>query len=115
MDLIILINTAAAAGLCAICGYVIVHPRIHEGVVVKLGLIMLALGAFGVCASVPRMADVPELRPLLHALTLGNVGVSVAAAGIAWRIWHAPAARETWRRLTGWPELEDPPHREPMA
>jgi hypothetical protein len=109
VDIIVWLNTACAAGMCLLAGWVIVHPRIHEGVVTKVGLIVLACGAFGVAALIPRLCDVPEVKPLLNAITLGNVGVTIAAGGVAWRIWHAPEARQAFRRMTGWPDLDDRP------
>ncbi len=109
IDIIVWLNTGCAAGMCLLAGWVIVHPRIHEGVVTKVGLIVLACGAFGVAALVPKLADVPEVRPLLNAITLGNVGASIAWVGVAWRVWSAPEAREVFKRVTGWPELDDRP------
>lgn len=109
MDIIVFVNVAFSAALCMAVGAIIVAPRIHEGPIVKVGLIMLCIGLFGVALQIPRLADDPAVRPLLNAFTLGNAGLVVAVGGVAWRVWHQPAAREVMRRVTGWPDLDDRP------
>lgn len=109
MDIIVFINVAFAALLCCAVGAIIVAPKIHEGPVVKIGLIMLCVGLFGVAMQIPRLADDAAVRPLLNAITIGNAGLAISAVGVAWRIWHAPEARSAMKRMTGWPDLDDRP------
>lgn len=109
MDIIVIINFAFAAGLCIGVGAIIVAPQIHEGPIIKVGLILLCVGLFGVALQIPRLADHPDVRPLLHAFTLGNAGLSIAVGGLAWKVWHAPEARQVVRRITGWTELDERP------
>lgn len=109
MDVIIVINVAFSAVLCFAVAAIIVSPRIHEGPIVKIGLMLLCIGLFGVAMQIPRLADDAAVRPLLNAITLGNAGLAISAAGVAWRIWHAPEARQVVRRMTGWPDLDDRP------
>ena len=109
MDVIVIINTACAAVLCVAVGAIIVAPQIHEGPIVKVGLILLCIGLFGVALQIPQLAEHAAARPLLRAITFGNVGMSIVGGALAWRIWHAPEARQALRRATGWPDLDDRP------
>lgn len=109
MDIIIAINVVCAAALCLIIGWVIVTPRIHEGPIIKIGLVMLSCSLFGISALLPSLADEPLMRPFVHALLIGNCGIVIAVGGLAWRIWRRPEARAAAVALTGWPELTDHP------
>lgn len=109
MDVIVFINVAFSAALCMAVGAIIVAPKIHEGPVVKVGLILLCVGLFGVAMQIPRLADDAAVRPLLNAITIGNVGLTLSAVGVAWRVWHAPEARKAMRNVTGWPDLDERP------
>lgn len=108
MDWLSLFNVAFVALLCVAVGAVIVAPTIHEGPFIKVGLIVLFVGWFGVCAQITALADVQLVRPLLWSLTLVNAGLSVTGGGLAWRVWHQPEARQVLRRVTGWGDLPGP-------
>lgn len=115
MHWIIAINVGCAAALCLITAWAIVTPKIHEGPMIKIGLVLLDLGLFGVSALLPTLADQPSLLPLMHALLLGNVGVVVTAGGLAWRIWRRPDVRAAAVAITGWPPLHDDRPPDPLA
>lgn len=105
MDTLPALNVAFAALLCMAVGAVIVAPTIHEGPIIKVGLILMFAGWFGVSAQITALADVQAVRPLLWSLTLVNAGLSVSGGGFAWRVWHQPEARDALRRVTGWGDL----------
>jgi hypothetical protein len=117
MDALILINIICSAALCGAVAWVIVTPRIHEGPLIKVGLILLSVGLFGVAVQLPGLTPAvePELRPLINALTILHAGVTVATLGVVLRVRSDPAARKTLARITGWGNLDDQRPADPLA
>jgi len=81
----------------------IVSPRVHDGVVIKIGLICLALG-FGAIAPLLLSPDMLPFRTLgmERALMLVNAGIAVVIVGYLMR------KARTQRQITGstdWAEL----------
>lgn len=115
------LDIAAAAVLAGaflalvLAGWVIMDPRIHEGLVIKLGLITLAAGAFALLQHVPALSSsaATEAAPLLRALAACSAGVLTVSGGLLWRLWRYPEARQAARLVSGWTPLDDQPASEP--
>ena len=102
---------AAAFAALVLAGWVIMDPRIHEGLVIKLGLITLSVGAFALLQHVPALTDAgsTEAAPLLRAMAACSVGVLTAGGGLLWRLWRYPKARQAARLVSGWTPLDEQP------
>jgi hypothetical protein len=105
MDLLLSWVNAAACGLIslALIG-AILSPKVHDGIVIKVGLICLAAG-FGAIAL--RLIDgvaPDEVVGLERALLLVNAGIAVVIVGYLMRKArrHHPV-----RRSTDWAQLMD--------
>lgn len=105
MDLLLSLSNAAACGLIslALIG-AILSPKVHDGVVIKVGLICMAAG-FGAMAL--RLWDgvgPDEVLGIERALLLINAGVAVVIVGYLMRKAkvHHPV-----RRSTDWAQLMD--------
>lgn len=95
MDLLFMWLNAAACGLISVALIgAIISPRVHDGVIIKVGLICMAAG-FG-AISLQLLDGVEALaRPLL----LINAGIAVAILGYLTR---RVRARHPVRRTTDW-------------
>lgn len=105
MDVVLSLINAFACGLIALALIgAVLSPRVHDGVVIKLGLISMALG-FGAIAL--RMAD-ELLRGdgIERALALINGGIAVVILGYLLR--RARAGHPV-RRMTDWGDLDTQP------
>lgn len=105
MDLLISWINAAACGLIslALIG-AIVSPRVHDGIVVKVGLISMA-GGFGATAlSLIDGVGPDEIVSLERSLLLINAGIAVVIVGYLLRKArvHHPV-----RRATDWAALDE--------
>ena len=109
MPITLLVIVATALLCLAGASVVILHPRIHEGLLIKLGLILLSVGAIGLAAHVTHAGDHIDADDLamLRAMALCCTGLLVILAGLAWRIWRCPAARAAARQASGWAELDE--------
>lgn len=106
MDVLLSLINAFACGLIALALIgAVLSPRVHDGVVIKLGLISMALG-FGAIAL--RMTD-EVLRNdagIERALALINGGIAVVILGYLLRKAQAGHAL---RRMTDWGDLDIQP------
>lgn len=90
ITLAIIITTAA---MCAVgAAWIILDPRIHEGLFVKVGLVMICLGSYALIAHV---ADAGHLREaddiaLVRSIALCSAGLLCAVVGLLWRIYRLP-------------------------
>jgi len=112
---ITLLIIVITAGLCALGATVIImHPRIHEGLAIKSGLILLALGSAGLAAHITHAgAHVdPDDQAMLRALAMCCAGLLVVMASAAWRIWRCPLALRAVQSASGWTPLDDQPEAE---
>jgi hypothetical protein len=75
-----LMSLLAAAGLA----WVVLHPRIHEGVVVKTGLVMMIFGLLAVAGL--SSEQVTSARAWANAGLVFSTGVVVACVGAAIRM-----------------------------
>jgi multisubunit Na+/H+ antiporter MnhB subunit len=111
MDDLISLANAAGCGLIAVAlMWAVLSPDVHDGVVIKCGLILMALG-FGAVAV--RMLDpwsvdgVTVSEALSRSILLINIGAAVTFLGYRWRTRHKPPVR---RRASDWADLDSRGH-----
>ncbi len=111
MDAVLsLANTLGCGLLALLLVWAVLSPHVHDGLVIKSGLILMALG-FGSIAI--RMLDpwaAPEhlmAEALSRSILLINVGAAVVLVGYRWRTRHKPRTR---RRATDWGDLDSRRH-----
>lgn len=92
-----ILNAALSAGLAVLTAIAIMSPKFKDGVLVKLGLIMVCLGCIGGFSAFleHKTGAVAEI----HSLFLG--GVFLCSVGYVWR-----TRRGTARRLSDWIETQ---------
>ena len=103
-----LINSGACGLVSMALIGAVLHPKVHDGIVIKVGLICMALG-FGAIALLLYEGVMPRtLVGMEHALMLVNAGIAVVILGYVWRKSkvHHPV-----RRATDW---ADPMETRPM-
>lgn len=105
MDLLLAwINAAACASISLALVGAILSPKVHDGIIIKTGLICLAAG-FGAIAL--RMADgvgPDDVLSLERALLLVNAGIAVVIVGYLLRRSSLPHPA---RRSTDWTQPAD--------
>lgn len=106
MDILSIANALICLLLCGVIAWLILSPKIADGIVIKAGLIMSAMGLLG-CALILLGRDVPEWRALMAAWLLFHVGGLVVLGGLVLRIVRDPVAREVVHAVSGWPPLDD--------
>ena len=84
-DMIDLLNVVACMLLCLAALWAVLSPRVRDGIVIKLGLGLLALGFFGVGVT---LAGDLQAWVLGRALGLVHLGLLIVAGGLAWRWRH---------------------------
>lgn len=92
------LNILVCAFLACLCAAAVLSPRVKDGVVVKAGLILAALGFAGVGATL--FSESPPIA-VVRALGLLHVGLTVTICGWAWR-------KRRHRRLSDWMDLAAP-------
>lgn len=103
MNMLLAFDTVAAAVLATVCGWAVMSPRIHDGLVIKAGLILMSLGLALLSFSLADAAEVA--RPYIVAGSLVLVGLLVVVVGAALRVMNTPPRRR--RRVTDWGDLSD--------
>lgn len=103
MESLMNINAAASLALALLAAAAVISPRVRDGVVVKLGLILLALGAAGLGIA---LATGGPMDVALRALGLQTAGLFVIVIGVLLRVWR-PGPRR--RRASDWVALDTYP------
>lgn len=107
MGMALTLFNAAACGLIALALVgAILSPKVHDGIVIKAGLISMALG-FGSIAV--RMLDglgVDEAVHLARSILLINAGLAVVILGYLWRVARRGAPQ---RRINDWADFDTRP------
>ena len=103
MDTLLSFVNAGAFGLiCLALLGAILSPRVHDGVVIKMGLICMAMGFGAVALQLWQGIDEYSLLGLERALLLVNAGIAVVIVGYLWR--KAKVCHPV-RRSTDWADL----------
>lgn len=99
-QLLLIVNVACCLLLAALTAWAILSERVHDGVVVKAGLIAACIGF----AAVGLLLAAGEGGQRLgRALGLLHGGLLVMAAGVAWRLHRRPRSQF----LSHWMDVED--------
>ena len=99
--LLLIVNVAACLLLATAAAWAILSERVHDGVLIKLGLIGASLGF----AAVGLLLAAGEGgQPLGRALGLLHAGLLLVAGGVLWRAWRCG---HQLRRLSDWMDVED--------
>lgn len=111
MDLLLCWVNAAACGLIslALLG-AILSPKVHDGVVIKIGLISLAAGFGAIALRLFEGVNPDDVLGLERALLLVNAGIAVVIVGYLLRKArvHHPVRRSTdWAQLMDTRPMED--------
>lgn len=109
MDTLSVINAGVCLLMACGLGWLIMAPTVPDGIVIKLGLILAALGLLGCALVLGR--DVPDWRALMVAWLLVHVGALVVVGGLVLRVLRDPTARAVAHAVSGWPPLGDPGER----
>lgn len=105
MDAVAVLNGVGACGLSGLIGWAVLTPRVRDGVVVKAGLILMALGLMAL--GLQQLAGVTDAARMGRALLLLFAGMSVVAGGVLWRRAHAPRLS---RRASDWHDFDSRSH-----
>lgn len=82
---LMIVNGLASLGAAALLSLIVLHPRIHEGPVIKLGLIAMIFGCFGSFAAAA-FAHVDAWHAHWHAGILIRAGLCITAVGVILRL-----------------------------
>ena len=80
------LNVVLSLLLMGVLGYTVLSPRVRDGLVIKLGLVLMLLGLLGTVIQVLDGLTCDDTMQLLHSRTLILAGLLVAAGGFAWRV-----------------------------
>jgi len=75
----------------ALAAYLVMSPSINDGIIIKSGLILMALGFLGAAAGLREGCDI------VNQYIVASIGVFIVLLGFAIRIASAKA-----KRLTDW-------------
>ena len=78
-------NAWATLLLACFCAWAIFSPRVRDGVVIKLGLILMAIGYLVTVAQLVDGMDCSDLHGLARSALLTRVGLLIVVAGWLWR------------------------------
>jgi hypothetical protein len=80
-----LINLASSCALAALAAWAVLSPSVRDGVLVKLGLILLAMGHGIAALHLAGGIDQADLMGLNRARFVSNLGLLVVVLGYGWR------------------------------
>lgn len=103
-NLLLVLNIAACVLLASLCTWAVLSPRVRDGVLVKLGLILAVQGFAGLGVA---LAGGYPLLVIVRALGLLHVGLLVVVCGWWWR---RVKAGNSQRRVSDWMDLSDLQH-----
>ena len=83
----------------------ILSPRVHDGIVIKVGLCSMALGFGSIAMSF--LFGAANVASLERALLMVNLGIAVVIFGY---IIRRIRSRHALRRVTDWNEFDVEPH-----
>jgi hypothetical protein len=104
MDMILSLTNAAVCGVLALLlTGMVLSNRVRDGVVIKAGLIAMALGFGAIALCFIDGSSLGDGQRLARALLLVNIGIGVVVVGYLWRTYRAG---HSVRRITDWADLE---------
>lgn len=105
LTLLQLINAGASGLICLALLGAILSPRVHDGVIMKVGLICMALGFGAMALRLWVGIKAADVQSLERALLLINAGIAVFILGYLLRKTRHPNAPP----ITDWGALPPPP------
>jgi len=102
MDALSLINALATLVLFTGLSWLILSPTVNDGIVIKLGLVLMALSELGV-SMLLLGGDWTPYRPLMLCLAGVHIGAAVVLLGYLLRRGRV---RHPVRRVTDWAPLD---------
>ena len=97
------INTIMSLALALLSGWAVMSQRVRDGVVIKAGLICIALG-FGAASLVTLNASGPDALAAAHALV--HIGLLICGVGYLLRKrMHKRRGIKGLHRLSDWVDL----------
>lgn len=102
MDTLAVLNGVGAGGLACLIVWAVLSPRVRDGVVIKSGLILMALGLGAL--SLQHLAGVTDSERISRALFMLLAGLMVVMVGVLWRRAHRPRLS---RRASDWHDFDD--------
>lgn len=105
--LIAAFNALVCAVLALLTAWAVLSPRINDGVMIKAGLIFMALGFSATAVALADGQTCSDLHVLGRAELLTHTGLLVVGLGFAWRIRDG---RRRCRRVTDWGLFDDSTH-----
>jgi hypothetical protein len=110
LDLLIsLINAGTSLLISATLVLAMLSQRVHDGIIIKIGLGSMALGFLVVAMHMLEITGA-DVQGLQRALLLINSGLAVVIVGYVYRVHGAGHA---FRRITDWADLDA--HERPAA
>lgn len=113
---VIIIVMAIAALAVATTAWLVMHPRVHDGITIKVGLIVIAVGCYALAWHIADLdaARAALVAPVVRATACIGAGMVVVAGGIAWRLWRLPDVRAAVLSASGWTALDAEHHQTPI-
>lgn len=104
MDFVTVFNVLV--GSCFLVGlvYAVLSPKVHDGIIVKLGLAQMALGFMVSTYALANGIDCTDVQTLDRAIALVNSGAITVVVGYLLRTGYG---RKKRRRSTDWTDLDD--------
>lgn len=107
MDFALSLMNAAASGLITVALFVgVLNPRIRDGIIVKAGLISMAIGFGSIAVRLLDGLGSNEGVGLARAVLLINAGIAVVIVGYVVRVSREGQSQ---RRVTDWTDLDTRP------
>lgn len=100
METLHVINGIVALVVAAVLGILVLRPSIHEGVIIKLGMLLMILGLLATAAH--SFVDSENWRALWNASFVLRLGLLIVAGGFVLRrrkLGSWEAAMSDWGRL----------------
>lgn len=85
MDILPTYGSISALVLAAICGWAVLSSKVDDGVVIKVGLILCAIGYLVTFVHLVNGVDCHDVHGLARAGLLSRTGILIVLAGWCWR------------------------------
>lgn len=102
-DLVTGINAAFCLLMFLSVVFAILHPSVNDGVVIKVGLIFLAVGFGSLAFKLLCGVDGPEFHGLLKTMLLVHIGAAISFVGYVLRVLKTG---NKMQRLSDWTEMK---------